>query len=109
MKVDFHKGLTTIKGNEPLKQKQDDGTFAEMTLEDVCVQALLSPYPDEQNLSMEDKNKRYKIAASISRTAEGEETNLKSEDVTLIKTLVAKAFAPLVVGQVIAALEGDDE
>lgn len=110
MKIDFFKELTTIDGDSPLMQK-DEKTKEDkpMTLADVCVQALLSPYQDETSLSAEDKIRRYNIAAAIARTKEDEKTVVKAEDITLIKTLVAKAYAPLVVGQTSAFLEGEDQ
>jgi hypothetical protein len=56
--------------------------------------ALCMMYPDEQNLSGEEKFKRAKLAFEIC-----DQTNavLKSQDVTLVKQLIGKFYAPTVV------------
>lgn len=110
MKIDFSQELQTIKGDEPLMQK-DEKTKEDkpMTLADICVQALLAPYSDEPGLSADDKITRYKIASAIAKTPEGDKTSVQAKDIDMIKNLIAKAYAPLVVGQASAMLEGETE
>lgn len=64
------------------------------TLGSICASALFASYPDEQNLSGEDKVKRAALAMKLYN---GGEVSLSAEETALVKRLVAKAYAPLVV------------
>jgi hypothetical protein len=93
-------------------------TLQELIASDLICTALLSPFNDEQP-SADEKHKRFKLAQRINaghqRTllASGSEpdgcageVDITSEEATLIKTLTAKLYAPLVVGQLIDIIEG---
>ena len=54
----------------------------EFTLGDACVKALSLPFPDEQNLSGEEKVKRFKLALKIHDIANAE---LSDQDDALLK------------------------
>jgi hypothetical protein len=73
------------------------------TLKDVAVDALLAQFQDEQNLSGEEKCKRYVLATRIYGN---DEIELTVEEVALIKKLIGRGFSPLVVGQAYSMLEG---
>ncbi len=89
---------------EPLEVPDENGKKEELTLETVCSQALLTDYPEEKN-SMQEKDKRYRIWLKILNK---EEVTLKSEEITLTKTQIAKRYPPLICGQACALLEGVD-
>lgn len=66
------------------------------TVRRVCCDALVAAFDDERNLAGEEKVKRFLLAQKLMAA---EEVDLTSEDVSLLKKLVAKGFGPLVVGQ----------
>lgn len=92
MKVDFNYVIRDLKGEAVMDGKD------EFTLKNVACNALLMPYPDEQQLSGTDKYRRFKLADKIS-AANGEAVDLSVEEVADLKKLIAKAFSPLVVGR----------
>lgn len=95
MKIDFGKMIMDIK-DRPI---QRDGK--PVTLLDVCQEALIASYQDEQNLPSADKVKRFKLAMKLN----GAEPDLELEELALIKTLVGKGFGPMIVGRVYSELE----
>lgn len=72
------------------------------TVKSIVIDALLATFQDEASLSGEEKMKRYVLATSIHKGA----NEVSVEDVGMIKKLVGKAYAPLIVGQVWQVLEG---
>ena len=94
MKIDFNKPILDLSG-KPVKQ-DDSAKSANATLGTVAVNALMAAYRDEDSLSGADKARRYALALKINK---GGTVDLKSEDVTTIKTLIGKAFNPLIVGR----------
>lgn len=99
IEVDFDVKLTTIDG-KPFTGP--DGKETETTLASICQNALLAGYPDEQNLSGIEKVARYGMALKI---RDEKKWDLTATEVELLKKLVAKAFPPLIVGQVWAILD----
>ncbi len=96
MKVNFKETFKDIEGKEIL----DGGKVT--TLRVVAINALMAAYTDEQNLSGEDKLKRWKIAQRI----HSDEEDFSVEEIALIKKLVGKAYNTLIVGQAYEMLEG---
>lgn len=87
-------------------------TTQELIASDLVCTALLSPFNDEQP-SADEKHKRFKLAQRINAGQQqaandggNTEVDITSEEATLIKTLTAKLYAPLVVGQLIDIIEG---
>jgi hypothetical protein len=72
-----------------------------MTLGEVVANALVNQFKDE-NPSGQDKVKRWALALRIHAAKDIE---LTADEVKLIKDLVAKAYGPLVVGQVWSILD----
>lgn len=101
MKIDFNIELKNMDG-EVLR----DGDKV-LTLGAASINALMSTYPDEKNVSGEDKLKRYDLSLRIKNSDIS--SDYKSEEITLIKKLIGKAFTPLVVGQAYKILEGDNK
>ena len=100
MKRNFNTTLKTLDG-KPIKEADD----LDVTLSTVAVNALLAAYEDERNLAGDDKVKRFKLAQLIN-DADGE-VEVTAEQVSLLKTLIAKGYTPLVVGQAYEILEGE--
>jgi hypothetical protein len=98
MKVDFTRKLVTLAG-ENIKYATKDQT----TLMDVSLDALLTPMQDEQNLSGEEKAKRYVLATRI--YSNKTDVDLETDEISLIKRLIGKLFGPLIVGQAYPMLE----
>lgn len=98
MKIHVERTLKTIDGED---LKREDGAI--LSVREVMLNSLLSPFPDERNLSGEDKVKRYSIAMRIHKESE---PDLNVEELTLIKQLVGKLYFPLIVGQMWEILEG---
>ena len=96
MKIDFSAVIKDLDG-DPVKDGEKDATLGR-----VACTALLASYADEQNLAAEDKVRRFRLAEIA---AKGGEREVKVEDVALIKTLIGKAFAPLVVGRAYDSIE----
>ena len=75
-----------------------------LTLATVAIRALVANYDDERNLPGEEKVKRWQLAMFI--RSGRDEVDLATEEVALIKKLIAKAYGPLIVGQTWGMLEG---
>lgn len=95
--VNFTVTLQNLDG-KPLIAEQETSP---MTLGDAAANALVNQYRDE-NVSGQDKVKRWALALRIHKASDIE---LTADDVKLIKDLVAKAYGPLVVGQVWSILD----
>ena len=93
--IDFSAVLTDLDGN-PMKDGENDATLGR-----IATNALLLPYQDEQNLSGEDKLKRFMLAGK----ARGPAVELTVEEIALAKRLIGKAYGPLVVGRAWALLD----
>jgi hypothetical protein len=99
MKMIFGRELLDFAG-APL---QGNGTA--VTLKSVALEALLAVIPDEKNLSGEEKAQRYLLAQRIYK---GEE-EYTVEEIGTIKTLIGKAYGPVVVGAAWGLLENHEK
>lgn len=97
MKVDFGQVFKGLEGDEI---KNGGKPF---TLAAAAVTALLAEFKDEQ-IAGQQKADRYTLALAV-HGAVGE-IDQPVEDVALIKTLIGKAYSPLIVGQAWKMLEG---
>jgi len=86
----------------------DDKGKEKFSLKDACVDSLLNPEmtPEGRPVQIkgEDKLKRYLLAQKIH--ASNGMIEIQSEEIALIKDLIGKSYAPLIVGQAWEALEG---
>jgi hypothetical protein len=96
MKIDFSAIIKDLDG-DAVKDGERDATLGR-----VACTALLATYADEQNLVAEDKVKRFRLAEIASK---GGEQEIKVDDVALIKKLIGKAFAPLIVARAYDIIE----
>jgi hypothetical protein len=96
VKIKFSAPILDMEKN-PVKEGDKD-----VTLGSVSCTALLATYPDEKELSGDDKVKRFRLAEAA---VAGGEQEVKVEDAALLKKLIAKAYAPLVVGRAYDIIE----
>jgi len=96
MKIDFSAVIKDLDG-DAVKDGEKDATLG-----GVACSALLASYADEQGLPAEDKVRRFRLAETA---AKGGEQEIKVEDVALIKQLIGKMFAPLIVGRAYDLIE----
>jgi hypothetical protein len=96
MKIDFSAVIKDLDG-EAVKDGDKDATLGR-----VACSALLASYAAEQNLAAEDKVRRFRLAETA---AKGGEQEIKVEDVALIKQLIGKMFAPLIVARAYDLIE----
>ena len=98
MMIDFKQKILGLKGEEIddiIEMQTNGGTKIVLTLAAAVSQSLCYSYPSEQNISGKEKFRRAKLALEILESSGPLE--LKSEDVTLVKELLAKLYSPTVV------------
>ena len=100
MRIDCATVLLDMGGN-PLM----DGE-SQVTLKRVAVEVLKASFEDEKDLSGDDKRARYLLGRRISHVSD---RDLKSEEIVLLKKLIAKAYGPSVVGPAWLILEGESQ
>ena len=98
--TDFTVPLTDLDG-----KTIDDGTpdHKPFTLGRAAIVALITTYPDESGLKDIDKFKRAELASKINRDPH---LVLSSEEITLVKMMIGKAFGPVVVYKAWPLLDG---
>jgi hypothetical protein len=96
MKKNFDQKITDLKG---IAVKDPSGT--ELTAQMLVANALLTDFPDEK-VSGEEKFKRFKLALAVTNKAE---VDLKPEQLASIKTVVGKAYTPLIVGRLFEIID----
>lgn len=101
MKVTLQSPILTLDGNT-IKEGNNPVNLAKFLLV-----SLTSTYPDEKNLTGEDKLKRYELALRIQNCTDPQ-MDISSDEIVLIKKLAAKCLTVVVYGQVAAYLEGKE-
>ena len=95
--INFSQPITQLNG-QPMVGP--DGKPVELTLATVAENVLTSSFQDEPNLKGDEKVKRFVLATKIYDDATAKKnTDISADDITLLKTLIAKAYNPLVTGQ----------
>lgn len=97
MKIDVDQTLKTLEGGE---LRFDPDTPA--TLKAVCVNALLTPGPDDQTAPSGSAYVLYSLAQRING---GGVTDLQAGEIDLIKKRIERLYAPMVTGQAWDLLE----
>lgn len=95
----FDQTIKDLEGN-PVKDDKENV----ITLKSIAIGALMASYQDEQNLSGEEKFKRYNLALKINA---GGPVEISAEDLSDLKKLIGKGFSVLAVGQAYGLLETD--
>jgi hypothetical protein len=100
MKIDFDSTINDLTGKPVVIAETKDT----LTLKSVCLNALMSQFPDEAHLPGEKKVERLALAMRIH---EGGELEMTPEDAAELKRLIGKAFwHPLTVGRAWDILNG---
>lgn len=99
MKIDFTKKFTNFDG----KPLTDQSSNKELTLGEICVEALLA-VDNKEVLDGVEKVRRYDLASEIHK---GKKESLSAEEVVLLKELVGKYFTTIIVGQALPLLDSD--
>ena len=100
--ADFTAPIMQIDGSKPMHETTDEKSPV-LTLATVAENALLASYQDEANLSGDEKIKRFLIAEKIAK--DPKDPKLGLDELALIKKLVAKAYNPLITGDMWKALD----
>lgn len=106
-KIDFTSQFYDMQGN-PL----GDGPKKKLMLGSIAVNALTMNFPDEVNLSGEDKIKRFMLAMDIVKATDGTALtdlgvlDLDDPKIQTIRSLIGKAYGTLLVGQAWDILDG---
>lgn len=104
--ADFSKSLLSADGKPICGVEQPEGKECPdgktITLGQVVRGALYASFPDEQNLSLDEKVRRGDLAFAIRN---GGDVPLKAEDIALMKRLVGKAYGPLIVWAAVRELD----
>lgn len=98
MKIDFSKKFTNFNG-EVLK---DATSGLELSLGEVCIESLMAVDKDNV-IDASEKIRRYNLASEIYKNKD----NLSAEEIVLLKELIGKYYAPIIVGQAFPILDGD--
>ena len=98
MKIDFNIVLRDMDGEILVAENGK-----EATLKGAAINALLGVFQDESTLSGEDKLKRWEIAVKVKES--DLTTEFTIEELVVIKKMIGKAYAPIIVGQAWKLLE----
>lgn len=99
MLVDLEQKILSIDDQEIIPPGENDP----LTLKRAFVSALQNNYPDEQNLTGDEKFSRFTLALRIHKAKEP--MDLKLNEVSKIKELTNKCFGTLVYARVHMMLE----
>lgn len=98
--IDFGKTLIHDDGKPICSIETKDGAECPegkaLTLRIAARNALRFSFPDERDVSGDDKYKREELGQALTGA---NEIKLKAEDIALIKKLIAKLYGPIVVYQ----------
>jgi len=93
MKINFNQPFMKLGTNEPILKPNTKEPFC---LKEAAIEALLVQV-QEENVSGEEKAKRYVLATRI--CADPGSIDLTVEELAKIKQVIGKGYGPLVVGQ----------
>lgn len=98
MKIDFNQTLTDIDGKLIQTSAEDESPI---TLGTLCRNALLPNYQREQNVSADEKMKRWALARKTQRGV----VDLKVEEIAKLKECAALGYAPAILGPICDLLD----
>jgi hypothetical protein len=101
MKVALSGAFKNLDGSPILNDKQQP-----LTLREIACGVLTQPRADDSQTPGEEKERRWKLAETL--FANGDTANIPVEQVGLLKDLIGKTYASLIVGQAWRMLEGGD-
>jgi hypothetical protein len=100
VKRDFSTVLLHIDGT-PLKE-DGNPTGKDLTLAIACVNALMATLPGDEALTGTQKLERWRLAEAVYLR---HNSDIKIEDIALMKERLARCYGPLVVGPAFILLE----
>jgi len=101
-KILTNQELLSING-APLINHDSNKTF---TLKSAIINSLMAQYQGEENLSGEEKLKRFEMALRVQKE---DVIDLTSEEILYIKGFIGKAYPLAVVGPAFMILEGRED
>lgn len=91
MKVQLNEKILSVDGTSPLNNPE---TGRILTLRDVCVNSLLSPIQEDNEVKKYEKYELFKKIRDASS-----EVELKAEEIVIIKKCIGHFQPPLILGQ----------
>lgn len=108
--IDFSKTIVDDSGKQLCSIEIKEGVECPegkgLTLRIAARNALRFSFPDERDVSGDEKYKREELGQGL---IGANDVKLKVEDIALIKKLIAKLYGPIVVYQAWNMLEGKDK
>jgi hypothetical protein len=104
MKINFSESIKDISG-KPIKLK-DGEAERDFTLRDVSVNAVLAESQENAKSDGKEKIRRFRLADKIFGAAEP--IALPSEDIVLLKDMIAKTYGALVTARAWDMLEKEE-
>jgi len=109
MKINLQQPICDFQGNVLPQTSFGVPSRNPANLGFVLVSALGTSYPDERNLTAEEKMKRYGLAIRLLGVEAGQEVELITEEIVLVKVVVGKFIASsMIFGQIDRILEGKE-
>lgn len=107
-KIDPKKSKMGPNGPMPhfITDKEGNIEQEEVTMRAIVVEALLQPYPDDENVKFEEKQKRGKLARKVQTSSTAK---YNEKETLLIKELAARSKSTLVLLQLSDLIDGNDE
>lgn len=99
MKLDFSLPVLDLT-NKPIVQEGGNT----LTMKDVAISALLTPHEADRTMGGDEKARQFSMAVRLS-AADGD-LDLKAEEVAMLKRLIGRMYAPLVVDRAFEFLDG---
>jgi hypothetical protein len=94
--TDFSSKMTQIDG-KPFLDPTGKPDETQPTLGSIAINALLAAYPDEKDITPEEKVKRFVLAEKIQNHQK--DAQLSADEIVLVKKLIGKGYPTIVVGE----------
>ena len=99
MKIKLNQKIISVDGIKPLPNTE---TKCDLTLRDVCINAVLQPAKDDVE---KQKYAAYELFVKI-RDCKTNELELSTNEIVQIKKKIGLIYMPLILGQAFDLLEG---
>ena len=99
MRIEMNQKIMSVDGIKALSNQE---TKCDLTLKDVCINAVLNPGKDDTE---KQKYEAYELFVKI-RDCKTAELDLTTEEVVKIKKKIGLIYMPLIMGQAWEILEG---
>lgn len=103
MVVDFKRQILDLDNN-PIPSQENKNGSATLILSVIAINALLSRFSDEKDITGQSMVDRFELALRI-KNADVPGVEVQAEEISLIKNLIAKGHGPLVCGRAWKLLE----